>query len=288
MKASETTPKEDRLIKRPARQRTFSTANTLRSRWIVNGRIIRRTLNRRITNTQLRAKASATDNTPQNNQTLMGTWPYGMEYQVVAESALVGWKLFFFTPVDGRVRVWRPRNTAFLQEHIVCTTSFGGDGVTVLGCFSLNCKLDLYVLDGTLTGQQYRDHILCPLVVPHFKCHPLTSRQIQIDANAKPHRTCIVQNYMQQEAIELLPWPAMSPDMNPVEHLWNYLGRKVNARTPKCQYFRNWGLFWCRNGNNTLNTDWHAWFREWGDVFRNCTGYEARRLVIDCIMSNEC
>jgi hypothetical protein len=23
----------------------------------------------------------------------------------------------------------------------------------------------------------------------------------------------------------------MSPDMNPVGHLWNYLGRKVNART---------------------------------------------------------
>jgi hypothetical protein len=54
--------------------------------------------------------------------------------------------------VDGRIRVWRPRSTAFLQEHIVCTTAFGGAGVTVWGCFSLNCKLDLYVLDGTSTG----------------------------------------------------------------------------------------------------------------------------------------
>jgi hypothetical protein len=26
----------------------------------------------------------------------------------------------------------------------VCTTAFGGAGVTVWGCFSLNCKLDLY------------------------------------------------------------------------------------------------------------------------------------------------
>ena len=42
-----------------------------------------------------------------------------------------------------------------------------------------------------------------------------------MDANVRPH---IVQNYLQQEAIELLPWTAMSPDMNPVEHLWNYLG----------------------------------------------------------------
>ena len=113
----------------------------------------------------------------------------------------------------------------------MCTTSFGGDGVTVLGCFSLNCKLDLYVLDGTLTGHKYRDQTLCPSVVPNFDCHPLTSRPILMDANVRPHS--IVQYYLQQEAIELLPWPAISTDMNPVEHLWNYLGRKVNVRTPK-------------------------------------------------------
>jgi hypothetical protein len=135
--------------------------------------------------------------------------------------------------VDGRLRVWRPRNTAFLQEHIVCTTAFGGAGVTVCGCFSLNCKLDLYVLDGTLTGQKYRDQTLCPLVVPHFDCHPLTSRPILMDANVRSHRACIVQNYLQQEAIELLPWPAMSPGMNPVEHLWNYLGTKRERTYPK-------------------------------------------------------
>ena len=90
--------------------------------------------------------------------------------------------------------------------------------------------------------------------MPHFDCHPLTSRPILMDANVRPHMACIVQNYLQQEAIELLPWPAMPRDMNPVDHLWNYLGRKVNARTPTCQYFKNWGLFWCRNGNSNLNT----------------------------------
>jgi hypothetical protein len=42
------TPREDRLLKRLARQQPFSTTNTLRSRWIVNGRISRRTVNRRI------------------------------------------------------------------------------------------------------------------------------------------------------------------------------------------------------------------------------------------------
>jgi hypothetical protein len=49
-------------------------------------------------------------------------------------------------------------------------TAFDGAGVTVWGCFSLNCKLDLYVIDGTLTGQKYRHQSLCSLVVPHFDC----------------------------------------------------------------------------------------------------------------------
>jgi hypothetical protein len=55
------------------------------------------------------------------------------------------------------------------------------------------------------------------------------------------HITHIVQDYLQQEAIELLPWSAMSPDMNLIEHLSDYLGRKVNARTPKCQNIQELG-----------------------------------------------
>jgi transposase len=55
-----------------------------------------------------------------------------------------------------------------------------------------------------------------------------------MDDNARPHRAHIVQDYLQQEAIELIPWPAVSPVLNPIEYLWDYLGRKVNARTPKC------------------------------------------------------
>ena len=36
-------------------------------------------------------------------------------------------------------------------------------------------------------------------------------------------------------------WPAMSPDMNPIEHLWHYLRRKVNAHTPMCQNIQELG-----------------------------------------------
>ena len=55
-KPLKTIPKEDRLLKRLARQWPFSTANTLRGRWIVNGRISRRTVNRRLNSAMFRAR----------------------------------------------------------------------------------------------------------------------------------------------------------------------------------------------------------------------------------------
>jgi transposase len=56
-----------------------------------------------------------------------------------------------------------------------------------------------------------------------------------MDDNAWRHRALIVQHFLQQEAVQTIPWPAMSPDMNPIEHVWNFIGRKINQHYPKCQ-----------------------------------------------------
>ena len=54
------TPREDRLLKRLTRQQPFSTTNALRSQWIVNGRINRRTVNRRLNSAWFRARRPIT------------------------------------------------------------------------------------------------------------------------------------------------------------------------------------------------------------------------------------
>ena len=125
---------------------------------------------------------------------------------------------------DGRARVWRQRNTSFQDNHILGTTAFGGWGLTVWGCFPFDCKLDLYVLDGSLTGQRYRDNVLAPRAVPHFDNHALADRPMFMDDNARPHKARIVQHFfLQQEAVKTIPWAAMSPDMNPIEHVWDFI-----------------------------------------------------------------
>ena len=32
--------------------------------------------------------------------------------------------------------------------------------------------------------------------------------------------------FLNRNNVNVLPWPAVSPDMNPIEHIWDYLGRK--------------------------------------------------------------
>ncbi|GFW31165.1 hypothetical protein TNCV_2577471 [Trichonephila clavipes] len=41
--------------------------------------------------------------------------------------------------------------------------------------------------------------------------------------NARPHRTRIMDAHFEQETIQRIQWLARSPDLNPIEHVWDFL-----------------------------------------------------------------
>ena len=88
-------------------------------------------------------------------------------------------------------------------------------------------KTNLIVLQGNLSAQGYINQILDPEAVPFLQRH---GPVILMQDNARPHVARICRQFLNRNNVNVLPWPAVSPDMNPIEHIWDYLGRKVRAR----------------------------------------------------------
>ena len=140
---------------------------------------------------------------------------------------------FCFTSQTGGSQVQPTSSRTFCQPCLV--VGFCND----VGCISYDCKLDLLTVPGTLIGQRYLDKILEAAVVSHFDInHSLASRPIFMDDNARPHRARIVVDFLNNDAVDTLPWSAKSPGLNSIEHVWDLLGRKVRERDQAVQNLR--------------------------------------------------
>ncbi|GFS77098.1 transposable element Tcb2 transposase [Trichonephila clavipes] len=107
-------------------------------------------------------------------------------------------------------------------------------GMLVYGGISIDGRTDLYIIrDGPLTARRCRDEILRPIVVPYAAA--IGDDFILMDDNCRPHRANLVEDFLFEEGIVRMEWPACSPDMNPIEHVWDALGRRVGGRRPPPQ-----------------------------------------------------
>ena len=74
-----------------------------------------------------------------------------------------------------------------------------------------------------MTDKIYVDEILRPELVPLLQRNPMVFQQ----DNARPHTARLTQDFLHYESINVLPWFSKSPYLNPIEHLWDELGRHV-------------------------------------------------------------
>jgi len=149
---------------------------------------------------------------------------------------------------DGRRWVWRRPHERYDVDCLIPTMKSGQDGVMVWGCFTKDGLGPLVRLNGKVTAKDYinvlKDHL-----VPYINSLENKENIIFQEDNAPIHTARIVKSWKEENNITCLPWPAQSPDMNPIEHLWDELERRIRSHDPLP---KNKEELW-----EILQTEWH-------------------------------
>ena len=134
---------------------------------------------------------------------------------------------------DGRYRVYREREERFTDQCVYLSDRFRSRSVMVWAEICHDDCTRLKIVQGTYNAVKYRDDILDPIILPFLQQRNFD--HVFKHDNARCHVARVCQDFLNQNHIRVLPWLALSPDLSPIEHLWDELDRHVR----QSKYTRN-------------------------------------------------
>ena len=90
-------------------------------------------------------------------------------------------------------------------------------------------KTLLVRVERRLRADDYIEQVLEKHVVPLF-AETRNGCNVYMHDNAPPHRANITRQYLINKNVVTMDWPAVNPDMNPVENLWSEMKRQLKKR----------------------------------------------------------
>jgi hypothetical protein len=161
---------------------------------------------------------------------------------------------------DGRQWIWKGVGEGLIEREVEGTVKFGGGNIMVWGCMGWNGVGQLVEVEGRMNADQYVDildhHLLLSLEDLAISGEDLIFQQ----DNDPKHTSKKAKQWIQDHEISVLDWPAQSPDISPIEHLWQHIKKQL------CQYPTH------------AKGVWEIWERV-AEVWRNIKPEVCQRLI---------
>lgn len=151
---------------------------------------------------------------------------------------LLDWKKVFFTDEKSftqfqkaaLTRVWRKPGEE-MQLDCLAPRVARSESCMVWAGFAWRQRGPLILHSGSVTGAVHAE-LLTEHAIPALKAMFPRKNGIFQQDNAPVHTAKVAQAVLAEAKVRALPWPANSPDLNPIENLWSVMQENLRKRTP--------------------------------------------------------